>query len=230
MSGKLDIEPFRIDVADAALEDLNERLARTRFPEQIPGADWDYGTELGYLRELVGYWRDGYDWRKTEARLNELDHQVTEIDGARVHFVHARSPEPNAFPIVMTHGWPGSFVEFEAILPLLTDPGAHGGDPADALHVVCPSIPGYAFSGPTPRPGLGHPTRGARVGRVDARAGLPALRRAGRRLGRHDLDEPRARRPRELRRAASQHAGRRASARGRPVEPFAARRPTRSRR
>ena len=142
-------EPFRIDIDDQTLDDLHDRLARTRFPEQIPGAAWDYGTELGYLRELVAYWRDGYDWRKTEARLNELDHNLCEIDGARIHFVHARSPEPGAFPIVMTHGWPGSFVEFEAILPLLTDPAAHGGDPADAVHVVCPSIPGYAFSGPT---------------------------------------------------------------------------------
>src|SRR5581483_5484237 len=111
----MQFEPFRIDIPDAVLDDLRDRLARTRFPEQIPGAGWDYGTELGYLRELVGYWRDGYDWRKTEARLNELDHFVTEIDGALVHFVHARSPEPGAFPIVMTHGWPGSFVEFEAI-------------------------------------------------------------------------------------------------------------------
>jgi microsomal epoxide hydrolase len=145
----MQIEPFRIDIPETALTDLHERLARTRFPEQIPGAAWDYGTELGYLRELVGYWRDGYDWRKTETRLNELDHNLCEIDGARVHFVHARSPEPDAFPIVMTHGWPGSFVEFEAILPLLTDPRAHGGDPSAALHVVCPSIPGYAFSGPT---------------------------------------------------------------------------------
>jgi microsomal epoxide hydrolase len=143
------IEPFRVDIPEADLADLHDRLARTRFPEQIPGAEWYYGTELGYLRDFVGYWHDTYDWRKTEARLNELEHFTCEIDGTRVHFVHARSPEPGAFPLVITHGWPGSFVEFEAIIPLLTDPAAHGGDPMDAFHVVCPSIPGYAFSGPT---------------------------------------------------------------------------------
>jgi pimeloyl-ACP methyl ester carboxylesterase len=145
----LRIQPFTIDVPDAVLSDLHERLERTRFPEQIPGAGWDYGTELGYLRELVAYWRDNYDWRKQEARLNELDNFVTEIDGQRIHFVHARSPEPDAMPLVISHGWPGSVVEFLDIIDPLTNPRAHGGDPKDAFHVVCPSIPGYAFSGPT---------------------------------------------------------------------------------
>lgn len=140
------IEPFRVDIPEADLADLHDRLARTRFPEQIPGAEWDYGTELGYLRDFVGYWRDTYDWRKTEARLNELEHFTCEIDGTRVHFVHARSPEPGAFPLVITHGWPGSFVEFAKVIDPLTDPGAHGGRAEDAFDVVIPSIPGFAFS------------------------------------------------------------------------------------
>jgi pimeloyl-ACP methyl ester carboxylesterase len=146
---KLRIEPFTIDVPDAVLDDLHERLARTRFPEQIPDAGWDYGTELGYLEELVGYWRDNYDWRTQEARLNELDNFTTEIDGQRIHFIHARSPEPNAMPLIISHGWPGSVVEFLDIIDPLTNPRAHGGKPEDAFHVVCPSLPGYAFSGPT---------------------------------------------------------------------------------
>jgi len=145
----LDITPFTVAVPDAVLDDLHERLARTRFPEAIPGADWDYGTDLAYERDLVAYWRDVYDWRAHEARLNELDHFTTTVDGARVHFVHQRSPEPDALPLIITHGWPGSIVEFLDVIGPLTDPRAHGGDPADAFHVVAPSIPGYAFSGPT---------------------------------------------------------------------------------
>src|SRR5512134_1730153 len=140
----LDISPFTIDIPQAALDDLRERLARTRFPEQIPDAGWDYVTELGYERALVEYWRDTYDWRAHEARLNALDHFLTTIDSQRVHFIHQRSPEPDALPLVITHGWPGSVVEFLDVIGPLTDPRAHGGDPADAFHVVAPSIPGYA--------------------------------------------------------------------------------------
>jgi epoxide hydrolase len=145
----LDVRPFRVDIPQADLDDLHERLARTRFPEQIPDAGWDYGTELAYARQLVAYWRDAYDWRAAEARLNEFDHFTTTVDGANVHFIHQRSPEPDALPVIITHGWPGSVVEFLDVIGPLTDPRAHGGDPADALHVVAPSIPGYAFSGPT---------------------------------------------------------------------------------
>src|SRR5437016_4093349 len=145
----LAIEPFTIAIPDADLDDLRARLARTRFPEQIPGAGWDYGTERDYLAELVAYWRDEYDWRRAEATLNSFDNFLTEVDGTRVHFIHARSPEPDALPLVITHGWPGSVVEFLEIIRPLSDPRAHGGDPADAFHVVCPAIPGYAFSGPT---------------------------------------------------------------------------------
>jgi microsomal epoxide hydrolase len=151
----LAIEPFTIAVPDADLDDLRARLARTRFPEQIPGAGWDYGTERGYLEELVAYWRDDYDWRRAESTLNAFDNFVTEIDGTRVHFIHARSPEPDALPLIVTHGWPGSVVEFLEVIGPLSDPRAHGGDPADAFHVVCPSIPGYAFSGPTRERGWG---------------------------------------------------------------------------
>ncbi len=145
----LAVEKFRIEIPQSALDDLHERLVRTRLPEQIPDAGWDYGMELGYLTELLAYWRDEYDWRRAEARLNGFDHFLTEIDSTRVHFLHARSPEPDALPLVITHGWPGSIVEFLDIIGPLSDPRAHGGDPQDAFHVVCPSIPGYAFSGPT---------------------------------------------------------------------------------
>jgi epoxide hydrolase len=151
----LAIEPFTVDVPDADLADLRERLARTRLSQQLPGAGWDYGTERAYLAELVDYWRDDYDWRRAEATLNSFDNFVTEIDGTRVHFIHAPSPEPDAFPLIITHGWPGSIVEFLEIIRPLSDPRAHGGDPADAFHVVCPSIPGYAFSGPTTERGWG---------------------------------------------------------------------------
>jgi epoxide hydrolase len=164
------IEPFRVDVPQDVLDDLHERLARTRFPEQLPDAGWDYGAELGYLREFVEYWRDSYDWRAREARMNEFDHFTTQIDGARIHFIHARSPEPNALPIVLTHGWPGSIVEFLDVIEPFTDPAAHGGDAADAFHVVVPSLPGYAFSEPTRDRGW-HPGRVARAW-VELMAGL----------------------------------------------------------
>lgn len=147
------IEPFRIDVAEEALSDLKDRLATTRFPNQVEGAGWDYGTELGYLRELCGYWRDEYDWRVHERRLNGFDQFRTEIDGDNVHFIHVTSPEPAALPIVLSHGWPGSIVEFLDVISPLADPSSHGGDPADAFHVVVPSLPGYGFSGPTTQPG-----------------------------------------------------------------------------
>ena len=143
------IEPFRVHVEEAVLDDLRERLARTRFPDQISGAGWDYGTELGYLRELCAYWQEQFDWRGWEARLNAFEQFTTEVDGQRLHFIHARSEHPGAFPVVITHGWPGSVLEFLKIIPLLTDPVAHGGRAEDAFHVICPSIPGYGFSGPT---------------------------------------------------------------------------------
>lgn len=132
------IEPFTIHVDDAVLDDLRRRLAHTRLPDEIAGAGWEYGIPYDYLAELVAYWRDAYDWRAHEARLNELDHFRTAIDGQSIHFVHARSPRDDALPLLLTHGWPGSVVEFLDVIPRLTD----------AFHVVAPSLPGYGFSEP----------------------------------------------------------------------------------
>jgi pimeloyl-ACP methyl ester carboxylesterase len=147
------IGPFRIDIPQADLDDLRDRLHRTRWPDELPGLGWSRGVPLGYLKELAGYWADGYDWRKHEARLNEHPQFTTTIDGANVHFLHVRSPQPHALPLLLTHGWPGSIVEFLNIIGPLTDPGAHGGDPADAFHLVIPSIPGYGLSRPTHQAG-----------------------------------------------------------------------------
>jgi pimeloyl-ACP methyl ester carboxylesterase len=143
------VTPFRIDVPDAQLQDLHDRLRRTRWPEAETVDDWSQGVPLGYLRDLCQYWVDKYDWRASEARLNRFPHYRTEIDGLGIHFIHARSPHPNALPLVITHGWPGSIVEFHKVIDRLTDPV----DPADAFHVVCPSLPGYGFSDKPSRPG-----------------------------------------------------------------------------
>jgi epoxide hydrolase len=143
------IRPFRIDVPQADLDDLRDRLHRTRWPDELPGVAWTRGVPLGYLKELAAYWADGYDWRKHEARLNEFPQFTTTVDGADVHFLHVRSPQPDALPLILTHGWPGSVVEFLNLIGPLADPRAHGGDPADAFHLVIPSIPGYGLSGPT---------------------------------------------------------------------------------
>jgi len=148
-----EIEKFEIRVSDEELSDLRERLLRTRWPDQLPGSAWDYGTDLGYLQELCEYWREKFDWRPQEALLNQLPHFRTEIDGQPLHFVHARSKHAEALPLVITHGWPGSVFEFYKILGPLTDPEAYGGSPEDAFHVVCPSMPGYGWSGPTLEPG-----------------------------------------------------------------------------
>ena len=175
----LTLEPFRIDVDDAVLGDLRERLRRARFPAQIPDAGWDYGTEREYLKQLVAYWAEGYDWRGREARMNAFDQFRTEIDGTGVHFLHVRSPVEDALPLVLTHGWPGSFVEFLDVIGPLSDPEAHGGDAADAFHVVVPSLPGYAFSGPTPERGW-HQGRAARgMGRAHGCARVRPLRGSG---------------------------------------------------
>ena len=146
------MRPFRIDIPQADLDDLKRRLAATRWPPRLPGHGWDRGVPLDYLKELTEYWRSGYDWRAAESRLNEFPQFLTEIDGTNVHFMHIRSPEPDAVPMIITHGWPGSFAEFMNVIGPLTDPRAHGGDPADAFHLVIPSIPGFGFSGLT-RPG-----------------------------------------------------------------------------
>jgi pimeloyl-ACP methyl ester carboxylesterase len=148
------VEPFRIEVSDAVLADLKERLARTRFPDEIPGSGWDYGTNLAYLEELVAYWRDRYDWRAAERRLNAFPQFRAEVGGLRIHFIHERGTGPKPFPLVITHGWPDSVAGFVKIIGPLTDPAAHGGDPADAFDVVCPSMPGYGFSDAAREPGM----------------------------------------------------------------------------
>lgn len=145
----MDIKPFTISIPQEDLDNLRERLAHTRWPDELPGVGWSRGVPLGYLQELAEYWRTSYDWRAWEAKLNAFPQFSTEIDGQNIHFLHVRSPEPNALPLILTHGYPGSVVEFLEILSLLTDPRADGGDPADAFDVVVPSIPGFGFSGPT---------------------------------------------------------------------------------
>ena len=153
---------FRINVSDTTLKDLNERLARTRFPSEIEQSGWEYGTNLAYLKELVTYWRTKYDWRAQERKLNQLPQYTTTIDGVVIHFVHQRSSQANAIPLVMIHGWPGSFFEFSKVIGPLTEPTAFGGPAADAFHVVAISLPGYGFSGKPRSPGYS-PARIARI-------------------------------------------------------------------
>jgi microsomal epoxide hydrolase len=148
------IVPFRVNVSDEVIADLKARLASTRFPDQLPGAGWDYGADIAYVEELCAYWRDRFDWRAAEARFNAFPQFMTEIAGEQLHFYHVRSPEPDALPLIITHGWPGSLAEFLDVLGPLSDPRKHGGDPRDAFHVVAPSIPGYGFSGPTRQRGF----------------------------------------------------------------------------
>jgi pimeloyl-ACP methyl ester carboxylesterase len=143
-----EIRPFRIDVPQAALDELAGKLDATRWPAPLPGDDWDTGVPTAWLRSLAEYWRSGYDWREAERELNKIPQFTTVIDGQQIHFLHVRSSEPGATPLVLTHGWPGSVVEFLDVIGPLTDPAAHGGDPADAFHVVIPALPGFGFSGP----------------------------------------------------------------------------------
>jgi pimeloyl-ACP methyl ester carboxylesterase len=165
------IAPFRIAAGDGQLADLKRRLLATRWPDREPVADWSQGLPLAYAKELCAYWIDGYDWRAREARLNRFDQFVTEIDGVDVHFIHQRSKHADALPLVMSHGWPGSIAEFHKVIAPLTDPSAHGGDAADAFHLVCPSLPGYGFSG---KPAVA----GWNVERI-ARAWATLMRRLG---------------------------------------------------
>jgi epoxide hydrolase len=149
------LQPFRIHVPDDVLDDLRSRLSRTRWPEAECVDDWSQGIPLEYTRSLADYWANEYDWRSREAALNRFNQFTTEIDGLDIHFIHQRSPHADAFPVVFTHGWPGSIVEFHKVIDPLTNPTAHGGRAEDALHVVCPSLPGYGFSGKPNRTGWG---------------------------------------------------------------------------
>jgi pimeloyl-ACP methyl ester carboxylesterase len=145
--GAAAIVPFKIQVPNAVLTDLKQRLSQARFADELPDTGWDYGTNLGYLRELVDYWRTKYDWRAQEKKLNEFDQFKTNIDGVDIHFIHQRSKDPNATPLLLLNGWPSSIVEYAKVIGPLTDPAAHGGRPEDSFHVVIPSMPGFGFSG-----------------------------------------------------------------------------------
>jgi len=140
------IEPFSIAVGDDVLDDLRTRLRNTRWPEAEPVGDWSQGMPLKWIRDICSYWADEYDWRRREALLNRFQQFTTEIDGLSIHFMHVRSPHPQAMPLIVTHGWPGSIVEFQKVIEPLTNPTAYGGDAADAFHLVCPSLPGFGFS------------------------------------------------------------------------------------
>ncbi len=156
------IKPFRIDIPQSALDELAAKLAAARLPTPLPGDDWTTGVPVAYLAELVEYWRTKYDWRAAEAELNAFPQYTTEIEGQQIYFLHVTSAEPNALPLLLTHGWPGSVVEFLDVIGPLTDPVAHGGDAADAFHVVIPSLPGFGFSGPVSEGGW----TADRIGRV----------------------------------------------------------------
>jgi pimeloyl-ACP methyl ester carboxylesterase len=147
------IKEFSIEIPQSTLDDLAAKLASTRLPAPLPGDDWDTGVPVSWLSELVDYWRTKYDWRAAEAELNAYPQFTTEIDGQQIHFLHIRSAEPDALPLMLTHGWPGSIVEFLDVIGPLTDPVAHGGQTADAFHLVIPALPGFGFSGPTADPG-----------------------------------------------------------------------------
>jgi epoxide hydrolase len=208
MDHDADVRPFRIAVPQADLDDLRDRLARTRWPDELPEVGWSRGVPLDYLKELADHWRDGYDWRQQEARLNELPQCTTTVDGQVIHFVHVRSPEPGALPLLVTHGYPSSVVEFLEVIGPLTDPRTHGGDPADAFHVVAPSVPGFGFSTPVRQPGwevartagafaelmrrLGYERYGAHGGDIGAGvAGILGASRANQVVGTHTLSDAR---------------------------------------
>ncbi|GAA0523107.1 microsomal epoxide hydrolase [Paractinoplanes deccanensis] len=148
------LHPFRIDIPQSQLDDLKSRLANTRWPQELPGVGWSRGVPAGYLREIAEYWRTGFDWRAQEAALNQHPQHLATIDGQNLHFLHVPSPEPDATPLLLVHGWPGGVVDFLDVIGPLSDPRNHGGDPADAFHLVIPSLPGFGFSTPLAGPGM----------------------------------------------------------------------------
>src|SRR3712207_1581634 len=151
-----ELRPFCMDIPQADLDDLKNRLARTRWPRELPGVGWSRGVSLDYLKELAEYWADGFDWRKQEKKLNEFPQFITTIEGQDIHFLHVRSSEPDALPLIFTHGWPSSPVEFMKVIGPLADPLVLGADPTDAFHLVIPSLPGYGFSTPVRETGWGN--------------------------------------------------------------------------
>jgi len=138
--------PFTLNIPQQEIDDLCARLALTRFPDQAPGPAWTFGTDLTFMRRVAAYWQNDYDWRKTEAELNALPQFMVTIDENPVHFIHVKGQGPNPLPVLLSHGWPGSVLEFLEVIPRLTDPARFGGDPADAVTVVAPSLPGYGLS------------------------------------------------------------------------------------
>ena len=158
----VNVEPFTINVDQDVLDDLQERLKRTRWPGSVPGTGWSRGVDLDYMRDLADYWIHEYDWREQEARLNEYSHFKAEVDGLGIHFIHEQGKGPNPLPLFMMHGYPWSFILLLRILPMLTDPASHGGDPEDAFTVVVPSIIGYGLSDYPAEQGFGfqhHPAK-----------------------------------------------------------------------
>uniref|UniRef100_A9U721 Predicted protein n=1 Tax=Physcomitrium patens TaxID=3218 RepID=A9U721_PHYPA len=143
------IRPFRLETTQAELQDLKQRLSKTRWPDELPGAGWNYGAPLSFVKDMAAYWEHSFDWTKQEQRLNSYPQFMTTIDGANIHFFHIRSSEPGAVPLMLIHGWPSSPVEFLKLVGPLTDPTSYGGDAADAFHLVIPSLPGFGLSGPT---------------------------------------------------------------------------------
>ena len=148
------VMPFKITIPDEAIDDLNRRLSSTRLPDQLEGVSWEYGTELGALSDLIAYWREGFDWRAQEAKLNSFDQFMVTVEGANIHTIHQRSANHDAIPILLVHGWPGSIAEFHKLIGPLTDPETHGGDIADSYHVIAPSLPGFGFSQAPTEPGM----------------------------------------------------------------------------
>ena len=166
-----EVRPFKVTVDDDLLDDLKARLARTRLPDQVQGTNWEYGVDLSYMRELLVYWKDEYDWREQERGLNEFDQFKTTIDGLDIHFIHERSKHKDATPLVLVHGWPGSFYEFYKVIPMLTEPERHGGQIEDAFHVVCPSLPGFGFSQPPNQRGWNSQRMAETIAKLMARLG-----------------------------------------------------------
>lgn len=150
----MNVEPFKVRIAQETIDDLQSRLALTRWPDEISGSDWGYGSNLSYVKELAHYWQTRFDWRAREEMINSFAHFRANLDGLGIHFIHERGKGPNALPLIITHGWPSSFVELLKIIPLLTDPASYGADPADCFDVVVPSIPGYGFSDRPAQPGF----------------------------------------------------------------------------
>ena len=150
----MNVQPYEIHVPDDTLRDLRDRLRRTRWPDEIQDAGWDYGSNLAYVRELCDHWANDFDWREQEARINQLPHYRADVEGLGIHFIHVRGTGPDAIPIVITHGWPSTFVEMLKIIPLLSDPASHGADAADSFDVIVPSMPGYGFSDRPSRRGM----------------------------------------------------------------------------